>query len=107
MEYERTGYDVQFLGKFYHSFDTDDELTAYDKYTVIRYYYETEEYDRLLCGSDGIPKNSVQYRAVNVFAKEARKRVQNWEHKKEFCYMKHEEIKAWMGRYQEKYPTFI
>ena len=100
------GYEVQFLGKFLSSFDTDDEITAYEKYTVVRYYYETEKYDRLMCGSDGIPKNVFQRVDVKNFAREARKKVASWKYKKDYCYLSHEEIAMWLDRFLEKYPKF-
>ena len=94
------------LGEFLPSWETEDEETAWGKYTLLHYYYETEEHDRRYCGNDGMPKNGKQLAEVNRFAREASKKVFSWKHKKELCYLEHEEVKEMIKLYDEKYPHF-
>lgn len=99
-------YKQYVLGEFVPSWERDDEQTSFEKYRLLYYYYETEEHDRLYCGSDGRPKNGKELGVINRFAREARKKVLTWKHKKEFCFLEHEEVKELLKIYEEKFPHF-
>ena len=99
-------FQQNYLGSFEHSCNTESEQTAYEKYRLVFYYYETECFDRLYCGNDGIPRNDREHIAINRFAKQASKKVVSWKYKKSFCYLSHNEIKQWVDFYEEKYPHF-
>jgi hypothetical protein len=99
-------YKPYYLGEFRPSWETDDEQTSYEKYRLLYYYYETEEHDRLYLGEKGMPRNGKELAIINRFASVARKKVISWKHKKEFCFLEHEDIKERIKIYEEKYPHF-
>lgn len=99
-------YKQYYLGEFRPSWETDGEQTAYEKYRLLYYYYETEEYDRLYLGEKGMPRNGKEVALINRFAGVARKKVISWKYKKELCRLSHEETKEMLNIYEEKNPHF-
>jgi len=94
--------------KMYSVFIPEEtEQEAFEKYGLLLYYYQTEEFDRLICGEDGKPKDGEQMAACGKNARQiARQLNVSWRYKKDFGHWGHERVKEEMKWYEKKYPHF-
>lgn len=100
---EREDYEVVWLGKYFE----DSEEEAYDKYKHLIYYYRAEEFDRMVCGLDGTPKNPWEYKAVRSNAENLWLNIRpSGNYKRSYCHMNIKELCKNIEWYNEKYKFF-